>query len=156
MTERVECAEQDFDGRRASYEAFLTGSGLRFGFAGELARRALSVTTGVQNDTPPPALWDKILPTVRVLEMVRERFGPTIVNSAYRSVAYNRAVRGVGDSRHTQNDAIDFQCHTGTPSDWAAFLLDLRSRAVFRGGVGQYTTFCHVDTRGSIATWGIR
>lgn len=156
MTDTVECAEQDFDGRRASYEAFLDGAGMRFGFAAELARRATSVTKGVRNDTPPPALWAKILPTVRVLEMVRERFGPTTVNSAYRSPAYNRAVGGVGDSRHAENDAIDFQCRTGTPREWAAFLLDLRRRGVFTGGVGQYTTFCHVDTRGSVATWGIR
>lgn len=139
--------------RQARYREWLHAQGVRFGFADEVPALANNRRLAVSNDTPPVERWHAMLPTLRVLERVRERFGPTTVNSAYRSLAYNTAVGGVGDSRHSQNDAIDFRCANGTPTEWAAFLRGLRSEGVFRGGIGTYRTFVHVDTRGHNADW---
>jgi uncharacterized protein YcbK (DUF882 family) len=139
--------------RLTRYTEWLNAKGVRFGFAEELPRLAQNARLGVTNDTPAVELWHRMIPTLRVLERVREKFGPTTVNSAYRSRAYNLAIGGVGDSRHAQNDAIDFRCRTGTPTEWAAYLRELRAAGVFRGGIGTYRTFVHVDTRGTNADW---
>lgn len=140
------------------YRDWLHTQNLRFGFADELAACCLKVRRGVENDAPPDALWPAILPTVRLVETMRERFGPTVITSAYRSKAYNRAVyadTGVEptDSEHSRHTAIDFSCKDGTPLDWRRALLELRIRGEFAGGIGLYHTFVHVDTRGRNADW---
>lgn len=135
------------------YREWLEAQGIRFGFAGEIADKANNSRLGVSNDIPPVELWDAILPTVRLLEKVREKFGPTTVNSAYRTTAYNIAVGGVGESQHTKNYALDFACANSTPVQWAAYLRELRAAGEFRGGIGTYKTFVHVDTRGTNADW---
>lgn len=142
--------------RQDRYREWLATQSVRFSFDREVAALASRVSKGITNDTPPVERWHRIVPTLRVLERVRERFGATTVNSAYRSTAYNLAVGGVGDSRHAQNDAVDFVCATGTPAEWAAFVRELRTDGVFRGGVGVYRTFVHVDTRGTNADWSGR
>lgn len=141
--------------RRDRYREWLEAQELRYSFAGELADVSLNTRGPVTNDIPPVERWGAILPTARVLELVRERFGPTTILSAYRNVPYNVAVGGVGDSRHSQNDAIDFRCAASTPEQWAAFLRGLRDTSQFVGGIGTYLRqgFVHVDTRGSRADW---
>ena len=139
--------------RQARYAEWLATQGVRFGFAAEVPALATRRTKGVTNDTPPVERWHRMVPTLRVLEQVRERFGATTINSAYRSLAYNVAVGGVGDSRHSQNDAVDFVCATGSPTQWATFLRGLRGAGVFSGGIGVYRSFVHVDTRGANADW---
>jgi uncharacterized protein YcbK (DUF882 family) len=141
------------DASRDRYREWLASQNLPFGFDAELAALADRVAKGITNATPPVDRWHRILPTVRVLEMVRQQFGPTTINSAYRSTTYNLAIGGVGDSRHAQNDAIDFSCRNGSPGQWGQFVRELRDAKVFVGGVGQYETFVHIDTRGTIATW---
>lgn len=123
----------------------------RFGFDKELAGLTNRSRGGVRNELPPFELWPNILPTLRLLERVREQFGPTTITSGYRSPAYNKAVDGKPKSQHMKFFAIDFFCASGTPKDWAEFLLDLRSKGNFKGGVGLYKTFVHVDTRGTNA-----
>jgi uncharacterized protein YcbK (DUF882 family) len=139
--------------RRDRYRDWLAAQGLRFGFAGEIASLADRTRDGVQNDTPPVAAWHEIVPTVRVVEKLREKFGATEIRSAYRSPEYNRAVKGEADSFHMRNKALDVSCATGTPEQWAAELRALRSAGVFSGGIGTYATFVHVDTRGYQADW---
>ena len=116
------------------------------------------------NTDPPRDLWPNILPTVRVLDTLRERLGyAVILSSVYRSPAYNRAIGssnppdphtqdGVG-SQHPRFTAADFRGAEGTPAEWAAELRRMRSEGLFRGGIGVYETFVHVDTRGTNADW---
>jgi uncharacterized protein YcbK (DUF882 family) len=139
--------------RRLRYAEWLAARGLRFGFDAEIAALANRFTKGVKNDTPPVELWHEILPTVKVVESVREHFGATTVNSAYRSPMYNAAVGGETKSLHMRNNAVDFVCATGTPEQWAAYLREQRRAGAFRGGIGTYKTFVHVDTRGTNADW---
>lgn len=139
--------------RRDRYREWLAAQALRFGFDREIAARADAVTGTVRNDTPPVELWHRIVPVARVAALLREQFGPTTVNSAYRSPDYNAAVKGERASRHMQNDALDLRCATGTPDQWADFLREQRRAGVFVGGIGVYRAFVHVDTRGLNADW---
>jgi uncharacterized protein YcbK (DUF882 family) len=139
--------------RAARYAEFLASHGIRFGFPAEIAMMATRTKQGVQNDTPPEVLWGNILPTVHLVEQIRERFGPTTIHSAYRSVPYNLAVTTSKDSQHSHNRALDFSCASGKPSDWHRALRLMRDAGEFRGGLGLYATFVHVDTRGTNADW---
>ncbi|HYW51296.1 MAG TPA: D-Ala-D-Ala carboxypeptidase family metallohydrolase [Gemmatimonadaceae bacterium] len=140
--------------RRATrYEEWLESRGLRFGFAIEIAGKADRLEHGVRNDTPPVEIWHRMLPTVAVVELMRERFGPTVITSAFRTAAYNGAVAKSKASQHTENCALDFHCATGSPREWRDALAELRANGVFVGGVGLYAAFVHVDTRGTNADW---
>lgn len=139
--------------RRDRYREWLEAQGLQFDFAPELADLADHSRGGVLNDTPALELWHEILPTVRIVEKVREEFGATTLRSGFRSPKYNLAVGGEDLSLHMANKAIDFHCASGTPKAWAAYLRELRDAGVFTGGIGTYGTFVHVDTRGTVADW---
>jgi uncharacterized protein YcbK (DUF882 family) len=135
--------------RVLDYYDWLASQDIPYGFDIELAR--LCARDG--NDAPPVAKRERILPTLDVLVQVREAFGPTTINSGYRSPSYNARIGGAKNSRHTVGDAIDFRCATGTPAQWAALLRDIRDAGGFSGGIGTYRTFVHVDTRGTDADW---
>lgn len=140
--------------RRQRYAEWLAGQNIRFNFGDEIAAWASRIDDGVLNDTPPIELWADMIPTVRMLERIREVFGPTRIISAYRTVAYNAVQDGSAkDSQHIHNRAIDFKTAKGTPKDWALQLHEWRSAGAFRGGIGVYKTFVHVDTRGVNADW---
>lgn len=135
--------------RVLDYYDWLLDHGIEYGFDLELAR--LCARDG--NGAPDRAKWERILPTLAVLTLVRERFGPTTINSGYRSPSYNAHVGGARNSQHVANRAIDFKCATGTPREWAEFLSDVRDADVFSGGIGTYRTFVHIDTRGANVDW---
>jgi hypothetical protein len=99
-----------------------------YGFSDEISRLANNSLLGVRNDTPPVELWHRIVPTIRLVEVMRGQFGPTTVNSAYRSRAYNTAVtkKPLSKSQHLQNTAIDFRCRDGKPAEWAERLRAMR------------------------------
>ena len=112
------------------------------------------VRNGVRNTIPPRILWKNIVPTIRVLDDLRDELrAPVVISSTYRAPAYNRAVRGKKDSRHLLFDAVDFSVRGVPPSRAAAVLIQWRNDGRFRGGVGIYPRFVHVDTRGTNATW---
>lgn len=105
------------------------------------------------NTDPPEALWANILPTIRVLDILRDQLGvPIMTTSVYRSPDYNTAIGGARNSQHMQFNAIDFivKNTTLTPSQWAARLQDMKTAGIFDGWIGVYDHFVHVDTRGNI------
>lgn len=108
-----------------------------------------------KNTEPPRALWENCIPLARVLQALREDAGASVViTGMYRSPAYNACVGGVTRSQHLQFRAADIQVRDGKkPRDWAERLRRLRSAGVFRGGIGTYGTFVHVDVRGQDADW---
>lgn len=88
----------------------------------------------------------------RVLERMRQRFGSCHVNSGHRWEAYNRKIGGASQSYHVyeyrkSQPAADVTFARGTPSEWGAY-----ARSLGVGGVGTYSTFCHVDL-GPRRTW---
>jgi len=51
-----------------------------------------------------------------------------------------------------ENRALDL-VFAGGPAEAAETAKELREEGFFRGGIGTYTSFVHIDTRGRNATW---
>ena len=106
------------------------------------------------NTDPPRELWESILPTIKILDEFRGKLdAPVRILSAYRSPEYNRSIDGALRSQHTAFAAIDFTSPRGTPKMWAQELKEMRHEGDFSGGIGIYSNFVHVDTRGWNADW---
>jgi hypothetical protein len=109
----------------------------------------------VYNSLPPRQLWGNIRETLKVLDKVAIRLGEPVgeVLSVYRSPAYNALCPGAkSNSFHVRNNAIDVRFNS-SPKKVALMARDLRKQGLFRGGVGRYSGFTHLDTRGDNADW---
>lgn len=157
---REEWSEHGFSPRHelkdeADYRAFLYGLSLRHLTADEVIRPHRSVRKGVANELPPRHMWTRLIPTLRVADEIRHRLGTPLklINSAYRSPNYNLACSGAKQSYHMQNRALDLMFRDG-PEAASAAAKELRAEGFFKGGIGTYSSFIHIDTRGFEATWG--
>jgi hypothetical protein len=104
------------------------------------------------NTDPPTELWGNMETTAKAADEARRRIRmPIRISSAYRSPAYNRRIGGAKSSTHMRFNALDLVC--AKPAKLYLVLLDLRARGFFKGGLGLYRSFVHVDTRGRNATW---
>ena len=109
---------------------------------------------GVTNSYPPVADWNNILPTLRIVDELRNHFGkPVVLLSSFRNAEYNRKCGGVVDSQHRYFRALDIAMVGVTPKQIYDVLIKWRRAGRFTGGVGLYPTFVHIDTRNSNATW---
>lgn len=71
---------------------------------------------------------------------------PILVNSAYRTEAYNKKIGGVPRSQHLTASALDIRSLVWSPEQLATLyqgLIDLG--LVPDGGIGVYSTFVHLD-----------
>lgn len=106
----------------------------------------------VRLQAPPRALWPRIMPTLRVLEWLRSRCGdsPITITSGYRDPDYNAALEGSATgSIHQDFAAVDIVVSGWAPRDVARTLL-LHPMAA-QMGIGLYSGWVHVDTRGLLA-----
>lgn len=139
---------------RERYTAFLKGLRLRHFSPNEITWYAFQVRKGVKNSLPPEELFPNIIPTLWVLDQFREQYGkPVRITSCYRSEPYNVAVGGARWSQHKVNRACDIQVSGMSPTRVFNALKKMRDGGSFRGGIGKYKTFVHIDTRGNNATW---
>lgn len=81
---------------------------------------------------------------IALLEGVRTHFGgkPVTITSGYRCPTHNAAVGGAPQSQHLRGTAADIVVSGVTPDkvfDWMDPWHD--------GGLGDYDTFTHIDTR---------
>ena len=109
----------------------------------------------VKNSLPPKALWRNIRPTLKAADRLAEKLNEPIRNivSAYRSPRYNARCAGARSrSFHMHNMALDLQFRS-SPRQVALAARELREKGVFTGGVGRYSSFTHIDTRGKKADW---
>ena len=88
---------------------------------------------------------------VRRLQDCRDKFGVTIINSAYRTPEYNKKIGGATHSQHVLGKASDTVCKGTSPLEVAMF-----AEAMGMGGVGLYSSFTHIDTRDIKARWDNR
>lgn len=82
---------------------------------------------------------------LEVLVMIRDNFEkPVIVNSGYRTPAWNAKVGGAGNSYHCKGMAADIRIKDVSPKEIAKFASEYMKN---HGGVICYTNFVHVDVR---------
>ena len=141
---------------KEKYEAFLAGLQLRHFSPREVTSYARATRNGVRNSLPPEELWENLVPTLWVLDQLRESIDlPIRLTSLYRSPAYNKSVGGSSGSFHMKGAAIDFQVDGMSPLQVFNRLNKMRHAGCFTGGLGLYSTFVHIDAglRGRNATW---
>jgi zinc D-Ala-D-Ala carboxypeptidase len=81
-------------------------------------RLGIDNTPGEEHLASAKALFEN------VVQKVREKFGPTVINSGYRGPELNKAIGGSATSQHCKGEAADIEC-PGTPNyDVAKFIED--------------------------------
>ncbi|MGD1882057.1 MAG: D-Ala-D-Ala carboxypeptidase family metallohydrolase [Paracoccaceae bacterium] len=144
----------------ADFDAFIRGLGLKNFSTDEFlilggAHTAPGGACRGKNTYPPRALWPNIAKTAQVLDHFRHRIGKSIViTNAYRAPGYNVCIGGAEASQHKDFRALDFKVSGMAAPDVAVALRWLRDReGLFVGGIGQYNSFTHIDTRPTNGTW---
>lgn len=117
------------------------------------------------NGVPYPVRWrhSRAIPLSLVFEAVRRTIGgPIRINSAYRTIEYNRAVGGSRKGQHPEGRALDLGLPRGMlMKDFLAVVLEVARYPSFPTGpptliegrltgIGVYPTFIHIDTRPSV------
>lgn len=106
------------------------------------------------NKFPPKSKWPNIVDSVRVIDKLRDEIkSPIWITSSYRSSAYNKNCGGASKSLHKEFKALDIQVSGFKPSYVYSRLKKYRSDGLFKGGLSEYATFVHIDTRGTNANW---
>uniref|UniRef100_A0AAU8B2B9 Peptidase n=1 Tax=Dulem virus 195 TaxID=3145672 RepID=A0AAU8B2B9_9VIRU len=86
-----------------------------------------------------------------ILEYVRSRFGkPVVVNSGYRTPAYNKKIGGAKFSQHMYGRAADIVVKGVKPLDVYNCLCEAFPNTC---GFGLYASFVHVDYRETKSRW---
>lgn len=125
----------------------------------ELLFKGARHNNGSVNSDPPERLFQNVALLVRILQKIRTQFEhPVNLLSVYRDETYNSFVGGKPASRHLMFDAADFHVvgDGRSTQDWADFAKKLRQEGEFEGGVGIYSSFVHIDMRGTRANWDMR
>lgn len=107
------------------------------------------------NSLPHRDAWRNLGRTLKVADRMGEQLGMPVaeVLSAFRSPSYNRRCPGAkSNSWHLRNFALDLKFKTST-SRVAGVARRLRDQGYFKGGVGRYPAFVHIDTRGENVDW---
>lgn len=88
---------------------------------------------------------------VEVLQAIRDHFkAPVTINSGYRTVSYNKKIKGAQFSQHQHGTAADIQVKGVQPKDVYEYAERLLPKT---GGIGLYPTFTHVDVRTTKSRW---
>lgn len=138
-----------------SYALYLASIRLRSMNVGQLIAAHAKQRGTIWNTLPPRNAWPAIVSTLRVVDTVAAylRMPVREVVSVYRAPSYNARCEGArSGSWHTRNVAVDIKM-AASPSVVAGVARALRARGLFRGGVGSYGSFVHIDTRGENIDW---
>lgn len=143
-------------------EVFIDSLGLRYFKGREFTPYWSRVKNGVKNSIPAESLWPNIIRTLVVADELRHiAKSPLAVISSYRNPSYNQAVGGSVASYHMQFMALDLYPSSITAAKLHMLAKSLRGKKFkigndtfnFRGGIGKYSSFVHIDTRGTDADW---
>jgi hypothetical protein len=109
---------------------------------------------GVWNTLPPKQWWNRMAYVLRVVDRIALEMGVNEVEviSAYRSPGYNSRCGGRTGSWHQANIAADVKFPVRA-SQVTRTARELRDLGLFKGGVGGYWNFTHIDARGQNINW---
>ena len=106
-----------------TFQQFIASLNLQHFSAAEL----LVSTSKPGNAEPPERIWPNIVPTIIILDKLRETLGkPITISSCYRNRVYNQRIGGVKLSQHTAFTAIDFKVRNVSPQRVKNQLIDWR------------------------------
>ncbi len=111
--------------------------------------------SGVWNALPPKTWWKRMGYTLRVVDRIALEMNVNQVEviSAYRAPAYNANCPGArAGSWHQANVAVDVKFPVKA-SKVTSTARNLRDLGLFRGGIGGYWDFTHIDARGVNINW---
>ena len=138
-----------------AFSDFINALNLRHFKGREFIAYSRRTNSGGVAGIPPKSKWKNIIPTLQVLDQLRAHLGKSVtLTSTYRSEGYNKACGGAPQSYHKRFMAIDIQVSGATPKKVFNILKKWRTDGVFKGGLGIYSTFVHIDCRGVNRTWG--
>ncbi len=109
----------------------------------------------VWNILPPKVWWVRMGYTFRVADRIAMEMGVHQVEivSAYRCPAYNSHCEGAKyGSWHQANVVVDVKFPISA-SQVTKTARELRDLGLFRGGVGGYSDFTHIDSRSQNVNW---
>jgi hypothetical protein len=150
-SKKKQASAKKFTGAKADFQQLLDQHGVRYFNADEVFFRGARDARLQLNTDPPRSLWPSLLAVTKVADEARHRLGKAVkINSAYRNAAYNRAIGGASASIHMRGGALDL---SGSPATLHRILTEMRREGLFKGGIGKYRTFVHVDVRGKNADW---
>ena len=130
------------------FQTFLTDNNIRHFTAAEVFYLGGSNGRLRLNHVPASALWPNIIPTLAVLDRLRDLCGRLSLTSVYRTIPYNKAIGGASQSFHTKFIAADVIPLDNGVAYLASRAKHLRESGVFKGGIGIYPNFVHIDARG--------
>ena len=81
----------------------------------EFTKSQTAERKGIDNTPAEAHLENAKILFEKVVQPVRDHFGPTVINSGYRGPALNEAVGGSSKSQHCKGEAADIEC-PGTPN----------------------------------------
>jgi hypothetical protein len=139
----------------AEYLRYLTGLNLKFVCARQVMETHAKQHGSVWNSLPPKQWWNRMGYVLKVVDRIALEMNVNQVEviSAYRSPAYNATCPGAKcGSWHQANVAADVKFPVPA-SKVTATARELRDLGLFRGGVGGYWNFTHIDARGQNVNW---
>lgn len=137
------------------YGRYLTNLGLKSISPQQVIEAHAKSHGSIWNTLPPRTWWTRMGYTLRVADRIALEMNVSEVEviSAYRCPAYNAHCEGAkSGSWHQANVAVDVKFPMRA-SQVTAAARNLRSRGLFKGGVGGYWNFTHIDSRGENMDW---
>lgn len=90
----------------------------------EFTKSQTAERKGIDNTPKGEHLDAAIALFENVVQKVRDHFGPTVINSGYRSPELNDAVGGSATSQHCKGEAVDIEVPSVPNGDLAEWIRD--------------------------------
>jgi len=91
----------------------------------ELTKSQTAERKGISNEPESDDIVENLRHlTENVLQVVRDEFGPTVINSGYRSPALNEAIGGSSKSQHSKGEAADIEVPGVSNLEIAEYIRD--------------------------------
>ncbi len=89
----------------------------------ELCKSQTALRKGIDNLPKDPDIVTKLQTIAeKILQPVRDKFGPTVINSGYRCKKLNTAIGGSKKSQHSFGEAADIEVPTISNRDLAEWI----------------------------------